>query len=88
VAYPFVKLRRGGLRIFESRFGFDRMLRGCYSFLAFPHPVGPWRSWERASMASRRSGVRIPPAPPIENRKGVSPQRAQRAQRKAEYIFL
>ena len=37
----------------------------CYSFFAFPHPVGPWRSWERASMASRRSGVRIPPAPPI-----------------------
>ena len=28
------------------------------------HTVGPWRSWERASMASRRSGVRIPPAPP------------------------
>src|SRR2546427_3312522 len=28
-------------------------------------PVGPWRSWERASMASRRSWVRIPSAPPI-----------------------
>src|SRR4029077_6943300 len=27
-------------------------------------PVGPWRSWERASMASRRSWVRIPSAPP------------------------
>jgi hypothetical protein len=27
--------------------------------------VGPWRSWERASMASRRSWVRIPSAPPI-----------------------
>jgi hypothetical protein len=27
-------------------------------------PVGPWRSWQRASMASRRSGVRIPPGPP------------------------
>ena len=26
--------------------------------------VGPWRSWERASMASRRSWVRIPSAPP------------------------
>jgi hypothetical protein len=26
--------------------------------------VGPWRSWERASMASRRSRVRIPSAPP------------------------
>ena len=29
-----------------------------------PPPVGPWRSWERASMASRRSWVRIPSAPP------------------------
>src|SRR5438477_10799671 len=28
--------------------------------------VGPWRSWERASMASRRSWVRIPSAPPFE----------------------
>src|SRR5436309_12785159 len=27
--------------------------------------VGPWRSWERVSMASRRSWVRIPSAPPI-----------------------
>jgi hypothetical protein len=27
-------------------------------------PVGLWRSWERASMASRRSWVRIPSAPP------------------------
>src|SRR5271155_2426803 len=26
--------------------------------------VGLWRSWERASMASRRSWVRIPSAPP------------------------
>jgi hypothetical protein len=26
--------------------------------------VGPWRSWERASMASRRPWVRIPSAPP------------------------
>jgi tetratricopeptide (TPR) repeat protein len=26
--------------------------------------VGPWRSWERACLAGRRSGVRIPSAPP------------------------
>ncbi len=31
-------------------------------------PVGPWRSWERASMASRRSWVRIPSAPPNDHR--------------------
>ena len=30
----------------------------------FRSSVGPWRSWERASMASRRSWVRIPSAPP------------------------
>src|SRR5579884_3660189 len=30
----------------------------------FSGSVGPWRSWERASMASRRSWVRIPSAPP------------------------
>src|SRR6266567_3965293 len=29
-------------------FRFDRPTRGCYSFLVFPFPVGPWRSWERA----------------------------------------
>jgi hypothetical protein len=86
VAYLFAKLRRGVLRIGESCFAFDRMLRGCYSFLAFPHPVGPWRSWERASMASRRSGVRIPPAPPIENLKGVSPQRAQRKAKRGRWF--
>jgi hypothetical protein len=32
--------------------------------LNFRSSVGPWRSWERASMASRRSWVRIPSAPP------------------------
>jgi hypothetical protein len=26
--------------------------------------VGPWRSWERACLADRRSGVRIPSGPP------------------------
>jgi hypothetical protein len=35
----------------------------CGKLLEVP-PVGPWRSWERASMASRRSWVRIPSAPP------------------------
>ena len=30
--------------------------------------MGPWRSWERASMASRRSWVRIPSAPPFSYR--------------------
>jgi hypothetical protein len=40
---------------------------GCYkSGSRFRFPVGPWRSWERASMASRRSRVRIPSAPPTE----------------------
>src|SRR6267154_6542705 len=34
--------------------------------------VGPWRSWERASMASRRSWVRIPSAPPIEETKELT----------------
>src|SRR4029077_17626226 len=34
-------------------------------------PVGPWRSWERASMASRRSWVRIPSAPQSMYSKGV-----------------
>jgi hypothetical protein len=38
---------------------------GCDKLLEYP-PVGPWRSWERASMASRRSWVRIPSAPPFE----------------------
>src|ERR1700716_1665525 len=37
-------------------------------------PVGPWRSWERASMASRRSWVRIPSAPP----KTLGPTRTHR----------
>ena len=32
--------------------------------------LGPWRSWERASMALRRSGVRIPSAPPKHPPKG------------------
>jgi hypothetical protein len=36
----------------------------CDRILSVP-PVGPWRSWERASMASRRSWVRTPSAPPI-----------------------
>src|SRR4029077_6763371 len=31
----------------------------------------PWRSWERASMASRRSWVRIPSAPPSLYSKGL-----------------
>ena len=37
--------------------------------------VGPWRSWERASMASRRSWVRIPSAPPIESKEVTSENR-------------
>ena len=43
---------------------FDGILTRGIRF-AGSFPVGPWRSWKRASMASRRSGVRIPPAPPI-----------------------
>src|SRR5208283_6229554 len=41
----------------------------CGKLLEVP-PVGPWRSWERASMASRRSWVRIPSAPPIQSVSG------------------
>jgi hypothetical protein len=41
---------------------FDLIETGCYKNLI--PPVGPWRSWKRASMASRRSGVQIPSAPP------------------------
>ena len=34
-------------------------------FVRFAHPsVGLWRSWERASMAWKRSRVRIPSGPP------------------------
>src|ERR1700681_2433452 len=41
-------------------------------------PVGPWRSWERASMASRRSWVRIPSAPPnVAAGKGACPTTCQ-----------
>src|SRR5713101_349025 len=36
-----------------------------YYLGSYSCPVGPWRSWERASMASRRSWVRIPSAPPL-----------------------
>src|SRR6266446_3109742 len=35
-----------------------------YYLGSYSCPVGPWRSWERAAMASRRSWVRIPSAPP------------------------
>ncbi len=38
----------------------------------FRSSVGPWRSWERASMASRRSWVRIPSAPPFEETKELT----------------
>src|SRR5260370_913186 len=31
-----------------------------YYLGSYSCPLGPWRSWERASMASRRSCVRIP----------------------------
>jgi len=44
---------------------FDDTAPGCYKTAAHLPPVGPWRSWQRASMAWRRSWVRIPPAPPI-----------------------
>ncbi len=47
--------------------GFDDAAPGCYKTAAHLPPVGPWRSWQRASMAWRRSWVRIPPAPPILN---------------------
>jgi hypothetical protein len=43
----------------------------CDKLLRLP-PVGPWRSWERASMASRRSWVRIPSAPPFEETKELT----------------
>src|SRR5712692_5450804 len=38
-------------------------LRTWGAIKAVTPAVGPWRSWERASMASRRSWVRIPSAP-------------------------
>src|SRR6266436_5169297 len=38
----------------------------------FRKSVGPWRSWERASMASRRSWVRIPSAPPFKETKELT----------------
>ena len=44
---------------------------GCDKLLELS-PVGPWRSWERASMASRRSWVRIPSAPPFEETKELT----------------
>src|SRR5579862_5199058 len=34
------------------------------AILACRFPVGLWRSWERASMAWKRSGVRTSPGPP------------------------
>ena len=34
--------------------------------------VGLWRSWERASMALKRSGVRIPSGPPNPHREIVA----------------
>ena len=37
---------------------------GCYDEEVRPSRVGLWRSWERASMAWKRSRVRIPSGPP------------------------
>ncbi len=53
----------------------DSALTGRVEGAGYHHTlrsVGPWRSWERVCLAGRRSGVRIPSAPP--NR---PPDRAQ-----------
>ena len=36
--------------------------------------VGPWRSWERVCLAGRRSGVRIPSAPPPQHLVSIKPR--------------
>src|SRR5437867_11612238 len=49
-------------------FGCRRALEQHSPVVNLERSVGPWRSWERASMASRRSWVRTPSAPPFESK--------------------
>jgi hypothetical protein len=73
VSFERVSNRMSGFQQCRNRVGVRGLTPapwGATVFSLFPRSVGPWRSWERASMASRRSRVRIPSAPP--NRTGPS----------------
>src|SRR5438270_6845842 len=44
--------------------------------MSTPYEMGLWRSWERASMAWKRSSVRSRPGPPIPQQLAIPPRSA------------
>ena len=62
------KTCKAGLGLHGWRLGCRRALERHSPVVNLRSSVGPWRSWERASMASRRSWVRTPSAPPFESK--------------------
>ena len=66
------KTCKAGRGLHGCHFGCRRALEQHSPVVNLERSVGPWRSWERASMASRRSWVRTPSAPPFEETKELT----------------